>query len=142
MALSQENAKGKQLSFKASRTVASLADQEVGLVPGHTLGDFEVFTFNRSAEVPKAFQQKSGYRRVEFYVFHDDANISYQDETGEHLTTLTKHSITELWLPWTFCCEIPRKMKREFEQHDFLRGICKVLLMLMLMFFEFAPFFG
>eukprot|EP00435_Cladocopium_sp_Y103_P071173 s325_g36.t3 len=115
-----QDAKGKQLLFKASRAVASLADQEVGLVAGHPLGEFEVFTFNRqSAEVPKAFQQKNGYRRVEIYVFHDDANISYRDDTGEHRTSLAKHSITELWLPWTFCCEIPRKMKREYEQHEF-----------------------
>ena len=76
---------------------------------------------------PRPFQQKSGYRRVDFYVFDHDVTISYHDDTGEHQTSLSKHSITELWLPWTFCCEIPRKMKRGYEQHDFLLGVCNCL---------------
>lgn len=115
--------KGTQILFKASREAATLADKEVGLVAGAigaTIGEFEVFTFIRqTAELPKPFQQKSGHRRVEIYVFENDATISYQDGEGAHEKSLTKHSITELFIPGTFCCELPGKMRSQYDIHDF-----------------------
>lgn len=103
----------KALVFKASHVAATLADKEVGLVAEKGFSDLklEVFTFNRQ-EV--SCSKKIGYRRVQVYVFDDDVNFFFTDG-GEQHQSLVKHSITELWLPPTFGCELPGRMRSEYQ---------------------------
>ena len=103
----------KALVFKASAEAATLADQEVGLVAEKGFSDLklEVFPFQRRE---LSCSKKSGFRRVQVYVFDDDVNFFFTDGAQEN-QSLVKHSITEMWLPPTFGCEIPGRMRSEYQ---------------------------